>query len=91
MDSAELRARYQRSVVLAYYDTRARAPHEPVALPGGATMSHAEFIKHHRAYPTPSWLFMSSSGKVLQSNRGSKATSRDLLRDLDAALAAARR
>jgi thioredoxin-related protein len=91
MDNAELRAKYQSSVVLAYYDTRARGPDDPVPVPGGATMSHAQFIKHFRAYPTPSWLFMSAKGTVLKANRGSKSTSRDLLRDLDAALAANRR
>ena len=78
MDSPELRAKYQSSVVLAYYDTRARGPDDPVPVPGGATMSHAQFIKQFRAYPTPSWLFLSSKGTVLKANRGSKSTSRDL-------------
>jgi thioredoxin-related protein len=90
MDSSELRAKYQASVVLAYYDTMTRKPGDVVALPGGSTMSHAQFIKQFRAYPTPSWLFMSTKGAVLKANRGSKSTSRDLLRDLDAALAANR-
>ena len=88
MDSSELRAKYQTSVALAYYDTQAHGPDELVSLPGGATMNHAQFIRQFRAYPTPSWLFLSSKGTVLHANRGSKATSRDLLRDLDAALAA---
>ena len=88
MDSAEVRTKYQASAVLTYYDTRAHGSDEMVALPGGATMSHAQFIKQFRAYPTPSWLFLSNKGAVLQANRGSKSTSRDLLRDLEAALAA---
>jgi len=88
MDSSELRTKYQAGAVLAYYDTRAHGPDEPVQLPGGATMNHAQFIKQFRAYPTPSWMFMSSKGTVLQANRGSKSSSRDLLRDLDAALVA---
>ncbi|HVQ02362.1 MAG TPA: thioredoxin family protein [Burkholderiaceae bacterium] len=91
MDNPELRAKYQSSVVLAYYDTRAHGPDDPIPVPGGATMSHAQFIKHFRAYPTPSWLFLSPKGTVLLANRGSKSTSRDLVRDLDAALAASRR
>src|SRR5262245_11600434 len=88
MDSSALRARYQASVVLAYYDTRAPGPDDVVRLPGGATMSHAQFIKQFRAYPTPSWMFMSAKGAVLQAHRGSKSTSDELLRQLDAALAA---
>ena len=88
MDSTEVRAKYQASVVLAYYDTRVPKPDELVRLPGGATMSHAQFIKTFRAYPTPSWQFLSTKGTVLKANRGSKSTGRDLLRDLDAALAA---
>jgi thioredoxin-related protein len=88
MASADARGRYQASVVLAYYDTRIPKPDAPVKLPGGTTMTHAEFIKQFRAYPTPSWLFMSPQGTVLKANRGSKSTARDLLRDLDAALAA---
>jgi thioredoxin-related protein len=88
MDSAEARARYQASAVLTYYDTRAHPPDAVVRLPGGATMSHAEFIKQFRAYPTPSWMFLSAKGAVLQADRGSKSTSAQLLRDLDAALAA---
>jgi thioredoxin-related protein len=87
MDSSDVRTKYQASAVLAYYDTRASRPDELVRLPGGATMSHAEFIKRFRAYPTPSWVFLSTKGTVLQTNRGSKSTSRELLRDLDAALA----
>jgi thioredoxin-related protein len=90
MDSAELRNKYQASVVLAYYDTRARKAHDEVRLPGGTSMSHAQFIQQFRAYPTPSWMFLSAKGAVLKANRGSKSTSRDLLRDLDAALAANR-
>lgn len=88
MDSSEVRTKYQASVVLAYYDTRARRADEMVALPGGATMSHAQFIKQFRAYPTPSWVFLSTKGTVLQANRGSKSTSGALTRDLEAALAA---
>jgi len=91
MDSAEVRKRYQAGAVLAYYDTRIPKPETQVTLPGGATMSHAEFIKRYRAYPTPSWLFMSPQGTVLKANRGSKSTDRDLLRDLDAALAASKK
>jgi thioredoxin-related protein len=90
MDSSEVRSKFQASVVLTYYDTMTRKPDEVVALPGGTTMSHAQFIKQFRAYPTPSWVFMSTKGSVLKANRGSKSTSRDLLRDLDAALAANR-
>src|SRR5262245_58560707 len=56
MDSAPARAKYQASVVLTYYDTRARKPDDVVRLPGGATMSHAQFIQRFRAYPTPSWM-----------------------------------
>ena len=90
MDSAELRNKYQASVVLAYYDTRARKAHDEVRLPGGTSMSHAQFIQQFRAYPTPSWMFLSAKGTVLKANRGSKSTSRDLQRDLVAALVANR-
>lgn len=88
MDNAQARARYQASAVLTYYDTRAHAPDEVIRLPGGATLSHAQFIKNYRAYPTPSWVFLSSKGTVLQANRGSRATARQLLSDLEAAVAA---
>jgi thioredoxin-related protein len=88
MNSPEVRTRFQAGAVLAYYDTMARKPDEAVVLPGGSTMSHAEFIKRFRAYPTPSWMFLSAKGNVLEANRGSKSTGRELLRDLDAALAA---
>jgi len=88
MDSSEVRSRYQAGVVLTYYDTKAHRPDDLVALPGGATLSHAQFIKQFRAYPTPSWLFMSTKGTVIQANRGSKSSSAELLRELDAALAA---
>lgn len=87
MDSSEARTKYQASVVLTYYDTKGHRPDELVTLPGGATMSHDQFIKHFRAYPTPSWVFLSTKGTVLQANRSSKSTSRDLIRDLEAALA----
>ena len=90
MDSSEARSKYQANVVLTYYDTKAHRADERVVLPGGATMSHDQFIKNFRAYPTPSWVFLSAKGTVLQANRGSKSTSRELLRELEAALAANR-
>jgi len=88
MDSAQVRTKYQASAVLTYYDTRAHRPDEVVRLPGGATMSHAEFIQRFRAYPTPSWMFMSAKGTVLKADRGSKTTGPQLLSELEAALAA---
>ena len=88
MSSAELRARYQAGAVLAYYDTRARKADDVVRLPGGATLTHAQLIQQFRAYPTPSWMFLSAKGTVLKANRGSKTTSTQLQRDLEAALAA---
>jgi len=88
MANAEARARFQESALLTYYDTRAHKPDDVVRLPGGATMSHAQFIQRFRAYPTPSWIFLSPKGDVLRANRGSKSTSRQLTSDLDAALAA---
>jgi hypothetical protein len=39
-----------------------------------------------RAYPTPSWVFISPAGVVLHGNRNSRSTPRDLLRDIDTAL-----
>jgi len=90
MDDSAVRSKYQSSVALAYYDTKTPKPDDTVRLPGGATMTHEEFIKQFRAYPTPSWIFLSTKGTVLQAHRGSKSTSGDLLRDLDAALAASR-
>ena len=88
MDSSEVRSKYQANAVLTYYDTRAHRPDEVVRLPGGATMSHAQFIQQFRAYPTPSWMFLSAKGTVLKAHRGSKSTSAQLLSDLEAALAA---
>jgi len=88
MDSSEVRSKYQANTVLTYYDTRAHRPDETVRLPGGATMSHAQFIQQFRAYPTPSWIFLSDKGTVLKADRGSKSSSGQLLSDLDAALAA---
>jgi thioredoxin-related protein len=88
MDNAELRAKYQASAVLTYYDTRAHRANDVVRLPGGTTTNHAQFIQQFRAYPTPSWVFMSTKGTVLRANRGSKSTSAQLLRDLELAQAA---
>jgi hypothetical protein len=43
-------------------------------------------IKRYQAYPTPSWVFLSTSGAPLAGNRSGKTTSREMLRDVEQAL-----
>jgi len=86
MNDAELRGKYQQAAALTYFDTKSTNQAEQLILPGGATITRAEIIKRFQAYPTPSWVFISPSGEVLQANRSGKSTSREMLRDLEAAL-----
>jgi thioredoxin-related protein len=86
MNDADLRSRYQQGVVLTYFDTKSPKQDEQLVLPGGTTFARAELIKRFQAYPTPSWVFLSPSGVVLQANRGARSTAREMLRDLEAAL-----
>jgi thioredoxin-related protein len=86
MNDADLRSKYQQGAALTYFDTKSPRQDEQLALPGGATFARAELIKHFQAYPTPSWVFLSPSGAVLQTNRNGKSTTREMLRDLEAAL-----
>ena len=86
MNDAELRAKYQQSVVLAYMDTNSHKPDEQFTLPDGSKIAHADLIKRFRAYPTPSWVFFSSSGNVLHTNRNGRSTTREMLRDVETAL-----
>lgn len=86
MNDAELRAKYQNSVALTYFDTKSTKTDEPLLMPGGALRTRAEIIKQFQAYPTPSWVFISATGEVLSANRGGKSTAREMLRDLESAL-----
>ena len=86
MNDADLRTKYQQSVVLAYMDTKSHKPDEQFTLPDGSKVTHADLLKRFQAYPTPSWVFFSSSGNVLHTNRNGKSTTREMLRDLETAL-----
>jgi thioredoxin-related protein len=86
MNDADLRSRFKQSFVLAYVDTKSHAPNEEFVMPGGARITHAELIKQFQAYPTPSWVFLSPTRTVLHGNRNGKSTSRDMQRDIGAAL-----
>jgi thioredoxin-related protein len=86
MNDADLRAKYQSSVVLSYVDTVSVSKDTTFELPDGSTIPHSEFIRRFGAYPTPSWIFMSASGTVLLSNRNGKSTAREMFRDLEHAL-----
>ena len=87
MNDAALRAKYQSSAILTYIDTKSHRPEEEFTLPGGAKIAHGELIKRFQAYPTPSWIFLSSNGATLGSNRSGKTTAREMLRDVEQALA----
>ena len=86
MSDADLRSKLKQSFVLVYVDTKSHAPDEEFVMPGGTRTTHAELIKRFQAYPTPSWVFLSSTGAVLHSNRNGKSTSRDMQRDIEVAL-----
>jgi thioredoxin-related protein len=86
MNSESLRKEYQGAVALAYYDTRVPKADDIVNLPAGATIKHADFIKQYRAYPTPSWIFISPKGQILHGNNNGKTTTREMRRDLEVAL-----
>jgi len=87
MNDTEVRAKYKQNFVVTYVDTKSHRPEEIFVLPGGATITHGDLIKRFQAYPTPSWIFLSPSGSVLHSNRNGKTTAREMLRDIDFALA----
>ena len=86
MNDAEVRDKYKQKFVVTYVDTKSHLPDEIFVLPGGATITHGDLIKRFKAYPTPSWIFLSPSGSVLHSNRNGKTTAREMLSDVDLAL-----
>ncbi|TFY97610.1 thioredoxin family protein [Ramlibacter humi] len=88
MRDDEMREMFQRSVVLAYFDTRARPNGAMVSLPEGGQVTNAEFVKRFKAYPTPSWLYLTPTGEVLGGNRNAKTTARELKFELEKVLAA---
>lgn len=87
MNDTALRTKYQSSVILTYIDTKGHRPEEEFALPGGAKIAHSELIKRYQAYPTPSWVFLAPNGATLGGNRSGKTTTREMLRDVEQALA----
>lgn len=86
MSDSDVRARYQKSVALTYFDTKGHRPDEVFALPGGAKATHEELIKRFAAYPTPSWVFLSPSGQLLHAGRNGKTTTREMVKDVETAL-----
>ena len=86
MSDKSLRALYQSKAVLTYVDTKSHAKDDPYVMPDGTRTTHEALIKRYRAYPTPSWVFLSGTGEVLQADRGGKSTSGEMKRDLEAAL-----
>lgn len=86
MSDRDLRATYQRRVILAYFDTKMHGREEQLVFPGGTSTSAGEIIERLHAYPTPSWVFISPCGVVLNADRGSMTTPIELRRALEVAL-----
>jgi thioredoxin-related protein len=86
MNDADLRLKYSQSTVPTYVDTKSPRPDEAFTMPGGEKVTHSELIKRLRAYPTPSWVFISPDGVVLHSNRNGRSTAREMLRDVETAI-----
>ena len=86
MSDRALRTAYQQTVILAYFDTKIHARDERLVFPGGASTSAGEIIDRLHAYPTPSWVFISPCGVVLNADRGSMTTPVQMRRDLELAL-----
>ncbi|ANJ73028.1 thioredoxin family protein [Ralstonia insidiosa] len=87
MSDNDLRAQYQSSVVLAYFDTKGGPKSEVFDLPNGVQQTRAGIIQIFAAYPTPSWVFLSPDGTTLGAGRNGKTTAREMRRDLETALA----
>jgi thioredoxin-related protein len=83
MNDSVVMTKYQESLALAYVDTLSYAKDAPFVLPNGSQITHQQLLKLYKAYPTPSWVFLSESGEVLLSGSGGRTTSREFLRDLE--------
>lgn len=83
MNDDEVKAQYARHLVMTYVDTKAANQEELFTLPGGERMALKDLVRKFRAYPTPSWIFLSPTGQLLHADRGGKSTAREMLKDLE--------
>ena len=87
MNDAEVLSKYSSSFSLTFIDTKATPETTVFHFPDGSAVLLKELLRRYRVYPVPSWVFLSETGVLLHSNRGGRTPTRELLRDLEVALA----
>lgn len=86
MNDPDVLSKYRSSLVLTYVDTEATSEDARFVLPEGTSFSLKDLLDRYRVYPVPSWVYLSETGVLLNSDRGGRTTSRELLRDIEIAL-----
>lgn len=80
LSDRDLRDLFAKEYVLVYVDVVGLNEAPEHVLPDSRTMSHRAFVRHHKAYATPSWSFYDRDGTLALSGTGSKETSKDFKR-----------
>lgn len=86
LSNNDLRETFRKNFVLAYVDTEGNGEPGSYPIGDGPALSHAELMTMFKGTPTPSWVFLTSKGVRLHSERGGKTTASDLMRDGEIAL-----
>lgn len=81
----DLRLAFQKEFVLAYVDTEGHGEPDGYAL-GDDLLNHGDLLARFKGTPTPSWVFLTSTGVRLHGARGGRTLARELLRDAEVAL-----
>ena len=72
--NAKLRELYGREYVLIYMEIKGLNERSQHVLPDGATISHKDFVRRHRAFVAPAWAYYDRNGVKVFQGAGSEET-----------------
>ena len=72
--NAKLRELYSREYVLIYMEIKGLNEQSQHTLPDGATISHKDFVRKHRAFVAPAWAYYDRNGAKAFQGAGSEET-----------------
>lgn len=77
LSNQKLKALYSQEYVLIYMEIKGANEQPEHALPDGTLVTHRDFVRRHRAFVAPAWVFYDRSGTRVFQGAGSEETTQN--------------
>lgn len=77
--NTRLKELYSKEYVLVYMDSKGANEEADHVLPDGTRLSHKEFIRKHKAFVTPTWVYYDAEGNKVFQGAGSTESAQNFV------------